>query len=399
MFDKNNAQKKKNKIICSSFLNRAKLFFTGFNTGMNISDRNHVTPYFEGRVRLKDTRQILAPKVVGQTKLDNMFKENRGVKAFENLSIYLKQDLVNRHFLNPTNRITKGIKTVLDKSVGLSRKIADKIFFVSQRNAIKNLNKNFVNINPESAEYIEELAQVGNSMGKQFVITNIEDKPLKDLSKSKNAAIFVMNHPNYHKDKFTYMILNSMLNKMYVEEGRQATCPRPKIIVSRNMLKLLGKKVGNIYKHLGLTEVDASLGKRDNAFNAKSMRKLMREFVQNKSNIFIFPEGNNSAFKDKCLEEKLQSGIGEFVKTALKIKGKVRIIPVGIKYTEEKNSFGNIFIGKPIHLKEEGKDIIYTEGTSKKKIKHCTEKDVKSNIMSEILKNIKYGIEKASDMG
>ena len=365
---------------------------------MNISDRNHVTPYFEGRVRLKDTRQILAPKVVGQTKLDNMFKENKGVKAFENLSLYLKQNLVNKHFLNPTNPITKGIRFILDKSVGLSRRIGDKIFFVSQRSAIKNLNNNFVHINPESGEYVEELAKVGNSMGTQFVITNIEDKPLKDLSKSKNAAIFVMNHPNYHKDKFTYMILNSMLNKMYVEEGRQATCPRPKIVASRNMLKLLNKKVGNIYQHLGLTEVDASLGKRDNAFNAKSMRKLMREFVQNKSNIFIFPEGNNSAFKDKSLEEKLQSGIGEFVKTALNIKGKVRMIPVGIKYTEEKNSFGNIFIGKPIHLKQDGKEIIYTEGTSKKKIKHCKENDAKHNIMSEILKNIKYSIEKASEM-
>ena len=176
MFDKNNAQKKKNKIICSSFLNRAKLFFTGFNTGMNISDRNHVTPYFEGRVRLKDTRQILAPKVVGQTKLDNMFKENKGVKAFENLSLYLKQNLVNKHFLNPTNPITKGIRFILDKSVGLSRRIGDKIFFVSQRSAIKNLNNNFVHINPESGEYVEELAKVGNSMKKQFIITNIEDR-------------------------------------------------------------------------------------------------------------------------------------------------------------------------------------------------------------------------------
>ena len=376
----------------------AKLIFSCFVIDMIISDRNQITPSFNGRVNLKDARQILAPKVVGQTKLDNMFKENKGVKAFENLSLYLKQNLVNKYFLNPTNPITKGIRFILDKSVGLSRRIGDKIFFVSQRSAIKNLNNNFVHINPESSEYIEELARVGNSMGKQFVITNIEDKPLKALSESKNAAIFVMNHPNYHKDKFTYMILNSMLNKMYVEGGRQAECPRPKIVASRNMLKLLGKKVGNIYKHLGLTEVDASLGKKDSAFNANSMRKLMKEFVKNKSNIFIFPEGNNSAFKDKSLEEKIQSGIGDFVRTALKIKGRVRIVPVGIKYTKEKNSFGNIFIGKPIHLKQEGKDIIYTEGTSKKKIKHCTEKDVKSNIMSEILKNIQYGIQKASEM-
>ena len=50
------------------------------------------------------------------------------------------------------------------------------------------------------------------------------------------------------------------------------------------------------------------------------------------------------------------------------------------------------------HLKQEGKEIIYTEGTSKKKIKHCKENDAKHNIMSEILKNIKYSIEKASEM-
>ena len=77
----------------------AKLIFSCFVIGMIISDRNQITTSFNGRVKLKDARQILAPKVVGQTKLDNMFKENKGVKAFENLSLYLKQNLVNKYFL------------------------------------------------------------------------------------------------------------------------------------------------------------------------------------------------------------------------------------------------------------------------------------------------------------
>lgn len=376
----------------------AKKIFRGFKMGMNIHNKTQVASNFTGRVRISDTRKILSPKVTGHTKLDKMFNENRGVKAFENLSVFIRRRVANKYFLNPTNPISKGIKKILDKSVGMSRRIADKIFFLSQKSAIKDLNKNFIHVNPESGEYVEELAKVGNSMGKRFIVTNIEENPLKNLSKSKNAAIFVLNHPNYHKDKFTYLIINSMLNKLYVEEGKQAVCPRPKIIVSRNMLKLLGKKVGNIYKHLGLVEVDASLGKRDSAFNAKSMRKLMKDFIQNKSNIFIFPEGNNSSFTNKKIEEKLQPGIADFIKNALRIKGSVRIIPVGIKYTGDKNSLGNVFIGKAIHLKQSGKEIIYTEGTNKKKIRHCSEQDAGQNIMTQICQNIKYGMQKAAEM-
>lgn len=365
---------------------------------MNIQDRNVYTPHFEARVRLKDTPALLAPAVNGKTKLDSMFKENRAVKGLAKLSVFIKGGLINKYFAAPKNPVSKTVRKVLEKSVAFSRVLSDKIFFLSNRKSINSLNKGFVNLNPESKEYIDELAKVGNSLGKKFVITNIEDNPLKSLSQSKNAAIFVLNHPNYHKDKFTYIILNSMINKMYAQEGKQAICPRPKIIVSRNMLKLLGEKVGKIYKKLGLTEVDASLGKRDNGFNAKSMRQLMKEFVRNKSNIFIFPEGNNSLFTNKPLEEKLQPGIAEFVKSALKLKGNVRIIPVGINYTGEKNSMGNIFIGKPIHLRQTGNEIIYTQGTDKKKIAHCAPKELTKNVMQQICDNIKYGMQKASEM-
>ena len=259
------------------------------------------------------------------------------------------------------------------------------------------MNKEFVKLNPESKAYIEELAKVGNGMGDEFLITNIEDNPLKQLVKSGDSAIFVLNHPNFNKDKLSYMIINSMLNKMYIQEGKQATCPRPKILVSKNMLKLLSKKVGKIYKQCGLTEIDAGVDKRNHRYNAQSVIKLMKEFIENKSNIFIFPEGNKSVH-NKPFEERLQVGIAKLIKDATNFKKHVKVIPIGIKYTDEKKSFGKIFIGKPMYFKKSHNEIIYTDGADKKKIARCSLKDAQNKIFEQVCQNIKYGVSMAEKM-
>ena len=145
---------------------------------------------------------------------------------------------------------------------------------------------------------------------------------------------------------------------MYVNQGLQETCPRPKIIVSRNMLKIICRENGNIYKHLGLTEVDASLDNRDTRANISSMKHLLQEFVDNKSNIFIFPEGNNSEYQDKQFSERMQPGVAEFIKMATSMKKNVRVVPVGIFYANDRNSLGNIFIGAPINYKKIAKKVL-----------------------------------------
>lgn len=365
---------------------------------MNIQHQPTYTPQFEARIRLNEARKFYNPSNSSKTSLDAMFNENRAVKGLEAFSLFIKKRVINEHFKNPTNPVSKFALKMLDKSIKYSRILADKIFFLSNRSAIKDLNKTFTKINPASKEYIDELAKVGNSISDKFVVTNIENTTIDRLAKSKDATIFVLNHPNYHKDKFVYMILNSMLNKSYVEHGRQMTCPRPKIIVSKNMLKMLGEKVGNIYKKLGLTEVDASLKGRDSSKNIEPMKQLLKEFVENKSNIFIFPEGNNSTFASKTMEEKIQPGIAKFVKSALKAKGNVRIVPVGIDYPKDKNSFGNIFIGKPILLRESGREFVYTQGTDKKHILRGKPQEVVKTVLKEICDNLNFGIKQAKEL-
>lgn len=365
---------------------------------MNIQHQPTFSPQFEARVKLNETRKFFNPSNSSKTPLDAMFNENRVVKGLESFSLFVKRRVINEHFQNPTNPVSKLALKFLDKSIKYSRILADKMFSWSNRSAIKDLNKRFTKMNPASKEYIDELAKVGNSMTDQFVVTNIESSTMKRLAKSNDATIFVLNHPNYHKDKFVYVILNSMLNKLYAEQGRQLSCPRPKILVSKNMLKMLGEKVGNIYKHLGLTEVDASIKNKDVGKNIEPMKQLLAEFVQNKSNIFIFPEGNNSSFMNKTMEEKIQPGIAKFVRSALKAKGKVRIVPVGIDYPKEKNSFGNIFIGKPIWLKDGGKEVVYTQGTDKKHIMREKPQNIVTTVLKEICDNLNFGIKQAKEL-
>ena len=364
---------------------------------MNIYDQYSIAPHFESRIKLKDTQRLIAPAVEGTTKLDTMFHENKAVKGLANCSFFIIKNILNKHFSNPQTFISKATAQVLYKSATAMRKISDKIFLLSNRKSINHLNKEFIKINPKSKAYIEELAKVGNGMGDEFIITNIEDNPFKQLVRSGDSAIFVLNHPNFNKDKLVYMIINSMLNKMYMQEGKQAICPRPKILVSKNMLKLLSEKVGNIYKQCGLTEVDAGIEKRNQQFNSKSVMKLMKEFVENKSNIFIFPEGNKSV-QNKPFEERVQQGIAKLIKDATKIKKHVKVIPIGIKYTDEKKSFGKIFIGKPMYFKKLNNEIIYTDGTDRKKITRCGLKDAQNKIFELVCENIKYGVSMAEKM-
>ncbi len=365
---------------------------------MDVTNRNQLSPHFQARVRLKDFSSLYNTNVKETTKLDKMFNENCLVKTCQQVSWKTKTNIINKHFNNPQNSFAKKAQRFFYVIALGARKLGDKIFFLSNRKSINHLNKTFTELKPESKEYIDELAKIGNSMGKKHININIEDNPLKNISKSKNATIFVLNHPNFNKDKFNYVILNSLLNKMYAEQGRQLDCPRPKIIVSKNMLKVLGNKVGNIYKQLGLSEVDASLKNRDTKTNSNTMHSLLKEFAENKSNIFIFPEGNNSSFVNKPLEEKIQSGIAGLVRTATQTKDSVRVVPVGIHYTKDKNSMGNLFIGKPMYFKKSGNDIVFTEGTEKKKISHVNIKNSIPAILKEICENMKYGIEKASNM-
>ena len=368
---------------------------------MNIHTNNTPTYqplHFQAKIPLNEIRNVVSPKQIGNSKIDTMFKRNFLTKTLENASIYLRKNIGNEYFMNPTNKIEQFGKYLVDKSVKFTRTLANKISFVCNKSGIKNLNNNFAKMNPNSAEYIEELAKVGNTLNKKYIITNIESNTLKDISKSNESTIFVLNHPNFHKDKFVYVILNSMLNKMYVNEGKQLICPRPKILVSKYMLTMLGKKMGNIYKQLGLVEVDPAVKNRKIASNAIPMKQLLKEFVQDKSNVFIFPEGNNSALKNKSFEEKIQPGVADFVKQACKLKKEVRVVPIGINYTNDKNCIGKIFIGEPMYFQKGSEETIFSQNGKIESLVSTNPKESTGKILNKICNGIKDCIKNATEL-
>ncbi|MGN1152549.1 MAG: lysophospholipid acyltransferase family protein [Candidatus Gastranaerophilaceae bacterium] len=362
---------------------------------MNTIQHYNNQPTFKARIALNDCTPLIKTSIKGKSCADVMFHENMAIKCLNNISIKITKNILNKRLKKPKNNFERKLKQTAYKIVKFSRIIGNKIFILSNKKSINKLGRE---INPNSTEYIEEIAKIGNSIDKKFINMNVENNPLERISDSKNATIFVLNHPNYHKDKFSYVIINSLLNKFYVAKNKQAECPRPKILVSKNMLDIVGEKVGKIYLKFGMTPVDASIKNRNTKENAAPMLKLLKEFINNKSNIFIFPEGNYSLAQNMPLEKRIQPGIAGFIKKAINNKKSVRVVPIGLKYTDEKNSLGNIFVGKPMYFKKSGNDMVYTEGTDKKKISHVNLKDSVSVIFKEICENIKYGMQQADNL-
>lgn len=365
------------------------------NTLNNYSLSRDNNTVFKAKMPLNDCRQFLRSPIQGTSNLDIIFKENGVIKTLNNLYVFLTKNIINKT-KNQDNIITKFLNTASYKLTQIIRTLSIKIFTRQNNNAINELNNP---IPPESKEYIEELAKIGNSIKGKFVRINSEDTPLENIAESQNSTIFVLNHPDYNKDKICYTIINSLLSKLYVSKGREEDCPRPQLLSSRNLIKILGKKLSTICENfLGTVSIDADPQKGNSATNVLPMLKLIKDFINNKVNIFIFPEGNNSLVKDTTLEERIQPGIAEIIKTALNRKNSVRIIPIGLSYTGEKNSFGNIFIGKPIFFKKLKQEFIYTQGTEKKKILRIGRKNLSQNILNVICENLKYCMQKSSEL-
>lgn len=352
---------------------------------------------FKARVDLKTFKPLLPESKNGTSPLDAMLDYGTGMQKLENLTLFLKRSVDNKYFQGEPSYLSKKFHHIVNYTIMKLRKASLKLFLMKNDKAISEINSNFMKLDEKSSEYIDELAKLCNSMEGKFFITNVDKNPLKDIGKSDKSTIFVLNHPNYHRDKYTYAIINSILNKLYVQEGKQATCPRPKILVSENMLNAVGENIGKIYQKLGMIPIDAGVDKRNKLSNALHMKQVMLDFINNTANVFIFPEGRN-CMKDMPLEKRLQPGIAAFINKALNFKKTVRVVPVGINYTDEANSYGKIFVGKPIYIKKSGDKIVYTHGVEHRKLKDDKTKNANTVILSEICDNLRHCINKAENL-
>lgn len=365
------------------------------NTLNNYSLHSNNNSVFKAKMPLNDCSQFLSSQIQGTSNIDIIFKENKVVKNLNKLYVFLIKNIINKT-KNKDNTVIKLLNKNSYKLAQIIRLLSIKTYIRNNKAAIEQLS---IPIPQESKEYIEEWAKVGNSIKDKFVRINSEDRPLDKLTDSQTSTIFVLNHPDYNKDKVCYTIINSLLNKLYVSKNRQADCPRPQLLSSSKLMKVLGDKLSAASENfLGTVSVDANPDHRNLNANILPMKKIIANFIENKVNIFIFPEGNNSLVKDKPLEERMQPGVAGIIKNAVSNKNNVRVVPIGLSYTGEKNSFGNIFIGKPMFFKKSNKEFIYTGGVEKKKILRTDRKNLSQTILNEICENLKYCMKKADEL-
>ena len=317
----------------------------------NVINKNPNCVSFEARIRLCDKSALNLQH--NKTLLDKpcpidfFFKETKTRTKIDLLFRDFK-GLIRKEQSKENNSEIK--KVILKKLFSGANQL---LFFINKVSVLRNFGDLYKTIqilkkmDKSSPEYIDTWATVGNSTKNKFIDINIEDGRIEEISKLDDSTIFLMNHDNPNKDKFIYPILNSFLNYAYATKHKQKDCPRPYIIVSKNVIKgAASTNTKRAFRKMGLVAVDASMTDRNHSENISPIRNLINKFSENKANLFIFPEGNNSVYKDKTLREKFQIEVTKIIKKIFERKNSINIVPIGISYNDEQNNMGSIYIGE-----------------------------------------------------
>lgn len=245
---------------------------------------------------------------------------------------------------------------ILNFSAIIKRLVYNRLFSSRNQNIYKEFYDKITKIPNASYEFMKYF----NSYARKFcnnreVEINLESNRLLDIAKSNEAYIFIMSHENGKKDPAMLGIIGTLLSGAYINLGKAAACPRAKIIVNEDILSCMNKIQRAIYEKFGAVGINANLFDAGKGKNKDKMHKLITEFIENKSHVFIFPEGKMGMFKLLDLKYKFQPGIAGIVRSALKQKESVKVVPIGFAYNDKsKNFLGSIYIGKPVCFKQDG---------------------------------------------
>lgn len=343
---------------------------------------------FEKRIKLSQKSQFNFPKKSGlihsTTPIDFFFNDNRVEKALSNFKTHLnlKRSKTESPFMRSLLHCVYQVNNFF-------RTLSSAGYLLFNFKNYQNTLKTFGTIKPESSAYIDEWAKLGNSCHNKTININLEDRVLENIVKKGKNYIFLLNHSDFIKDKYIYIILNSFLNYGYSNHNMQKECPRPLIIVSDNMFKIAGNSLKNLYRNLGLLPINTKTTKEATLNNISTMKGLTDNFSNGNVNLFLFPEGINSIFKEKALKDKFQLKSIKLLENLLNKTKEIQIIPVGISYNNTtKNNIGNINLGFPITLKKKENlvKIIANDRLSEiGKIGKTTTRKELTNILSDIL--------------
>lgn len=231
---------------------------------------------------------------------------------------------------------------------------------------VKQMTKNISGYIPESTpKYLAQLEDISRFYSTDKIISvNIEDKILEGIAKSSDSVIFIMNHSNQRQDPSMLAVLNTLLTKAYKEAGKGQNFPLPKIILNQDILKTMNPVKRKAFEAFGAVGIDANIYSADKKFNARTFLPLIKDFVKDKSNIFIFPEGKLAIRTDLDLDQRFQMGIAELINKVLGIKKEVTVVPVGFAYGKGKNkSLTAMHIGTPVRFTRQGENTTTTSGS------------------------------------
>ena len=147
-----------------------------------------------------------------------------------------------------------------------------------------------------------------------------------------------------------------------MDAGKGNEFPLSKIILNQDILKTMNPIKRKAFEACGAVGIDANIFCADKDVNAKAFLPIIKDFIKDKANIFIFPEGKLSVFKDLDFDIRFQSGIAELINKAIKIKKEITVVPLGFSYGKGKNKFSGIQIGEPVVFKRNGENTTTTSG-------------------------------------
>lgn len=250
------------------------------------------------------------------------------------------------------------------KKEKLSRIIGNKILDLFQSKFGKNFIKAVANIKPQrNFEYLEKLLEISsfNCTEKVFDI-NSEDHIIDDIATDGKSSIFIMNHSNQFEDPQMVVLLNLLLNESYLI-NKVKNFPLPKIIVNDDILKTMNPTKRKAFENYGAIGIDANLFDADKKANARAFLPIVKGFLKNECNIFIFPEGRLSVYKNLEFFDRFMPGTVNLVDKILNLKNEVRVVPVGFAYGKnEKKDLVGINIGNPLIIKRNNDITSITKG-------------------------------------
>ncbi len=284
------------------------------------------------------------------------------------MQIYNTPYLNNSYYYNVQFKKTQAMKSVqsnISNGIEYSMRIlGNKVSDVFQSKTSKEITRNIAQLAPaQNSVYLGQLAEISRMYSSNKVIDiNIEDGILENLAQKGESTIFIMNHSNQSEDPQMLGVLNTLLTEAYKKVGAEKF-PLPKIIMNEDILKTMNPTKRKAFENFGAVGIDANLSGADKSVNTRAFFPLVKDFVRNNCNIFIFPEGRLAVRKDLEMYERFQLGVASLINKILALKKEVTVVPVGFAYGSGKQKNLNAMnIGTPLTIKRDGEATSITEG-------------------------------------